>query len=324
MIATLTLNPALDITTSTPGVRPGDKLRCGPSRYDPGGGGINVARVAHELGEAVTAVFPAGGLTGGQIVGLLAQAGVRMSVVTIEGPTRESFTVNETETGSQYRFVLPGPYLTESVQRQCLTRLEEAAKNGSFVVASGSLPPGVSPDFLNDLSRVCTRRGLRLVVDTSGAGLSNLYEPVFLLKPSVRELREYTGLPLETNEEQAAAAYNIVRAGRAQVVVVSKAGAGVLVVSRESAVQIPAVSVPPGSGVGAGDALVAGTVVGLDRGLSLIDSVRYGMAAGAAMLLTPGTEVCTNSDVERLYRSFTAVPSDVPVGELAVRSVGHQ
>lgn len=311
MIVTLTLNPALDITTSTSSVRPADKLRCTKSRYDPGGGGINVARVARELGEKVCAVFPAGGLTGGQIIGLLAEAGIPMAVVTIEGPTRESFTVNETDTGNQYRFVLPGPTLTESAQRQCLTRLSEAASDGTFVVASGSLPPGVPPDFLNKVAQLCHHRGLRLVVDTSGTGLSNLSEPVYLLKPSVRELREFTGLPLDSDDEQAGAALDIVMQGRAEVVVVSKAAAGVLLVSADAVVRIPAVPVPPGSGVGAGDALVAGTVVGLNRGLSLVDAVRYGMAAGAAMLLTPGTDVCKKTDVDRLYQSLSAVSAEM-------------
>ncbi|WP_306303919.1 1-phosphofructokinase family hexose kinase [Smaragdicoccus niigatensis] len=286
-------------------------MRCSKSRYDPGGGGINVARVAQALGEKACAVFPAGGLTGGQIIGLLAEASIPMAVVAIEGPTRESFTVNETETGNQYRFVLPGPSLTESAQRQCLTRLSEATSDGSFVVASGSLPPGVPPGFLNEVARLCSLRGLRLVVDTSGAGLSNLSEPVYLLKPSVRELREFTGLPLDSDDEQAAAAEDIVMQGRAEIVVVSKAAAGVLLVSADGVVRIPAVPVPPGSGVGAGDALVAGIVVGLTQGLPVVEAVRYGMAAGAAMLLTPGTEVCKKPDVERLYRSFSAVSAEV-------------
>lgn len=316
MITTLTLNPALDITTTTATVHPGDKLRCGASRYDAGGGGINVARVAHELGEPVCAVFPAGGLTGSQIVGLLAESAVPMAVVPFAGPTRESFTVNETATGDQYRFVLPGPNLSDSILRQCLTRLREAAVPGGYVVASGSLPPGVPQDFFNEVARLCTELGVRLVVDTSGSGLSGLSEPVFLLKPSIRELREFTHRPLDSVEDQISAAQRIVLVGRAEVIVVSRASAGVLLVTTDDAVEIPAVSVPPGSGVGAGDALVAGIVVGLSRGLPLFESVRYGMAAGAAMLLTPGTEVCAKSEVERLFLSLDTAPAEMAMSRL--------
>ena len=60
-IVTLTMNPALDITTDAEVVRPTDKIRCSGALYDPGGGGINVAKIAHVLGASVSAVFPAGG-----------------------------------------------------------------------------------------------------------------------------------------------------------------------------------------------------------------------------------------------------------------------
>jgi 6-phosphofructokinase 2 len=55
------------------------------------------------------------------------------------------------------------------------------------------------------------------------------------------------------------------------------------------------------SGVGAGDAMVAAITVGLSRDWSLSTSVRYGIAAGAAMLMTPGTQPCTRADAERLF-----------------------
>jgi 6-phosphofructokinase 2 len=146
-IVTLTMNPALDITTSVHAVRPTDKLRCAATRYDPGGGGINVAHIAHELGGSVLAVFPAGGTTGGLIARLLADEGVPFWQVPIAAATRESFTVNESSTGRQYRFVLPGPQLTLREQAHCLEQLRMAAKSAEFVVASGSLPPGVTTDF---------------------------------------------------------------------------------------------------------------------------------------------------------------------------------
>src|ERR1700752_4144690 len=137
-IVTLTMNPALDITTSVDAVRPTDKLRCATTRYDPGGGGINVARIAHVLGGSVSAVFPAGGPTGDVVMSLLKDAGVPFQHVAIAGSTRERFTVNETSTGQQYRFVLPGPRVTFKEQTQCLDQLRLAAESAQFVVASGS------------------------------------------------------------------------------------------------------------------------------------------------------------------------------------------
>jgi sugar/nucleoside kinase (ribokinase family) len=106
------MNPALDITTGTEVVRPTNKLRCAAARHDPGGGGINVARVAGALGAKSVAVFPAGGPAGEVVNSLLATEGIAVQRVTIDGWTRESFTVNESSTADQYRFVLPGPELT--------------------------------------------------------------------------------------------------------------------------------------------------------------------------------------------------------------------
>ena len=309
-IVTLTMNPALDITTSVGTVRPTEKLRCAATRYDPGGGGINVARIAHTLDGSVLAVFPAGGQTGGLVAKLLSDAGVPFRVVAIAASTRESFTVNESSTGQQYRFVLPGPQLTFREQVHCLDELRMAAELAEFVVASGSLPPGVPADFYQRVADICREVGARLILDTSGGGLRHIPSGVFLLKASVRELRECVAHPLVTEAEQLAAARELVDSGRAQVVVVSLGSHGALLATQHASQRFSAVPMPAGSGVGAGDAMVAAITVGLSRGWPLAKSVRLGIAAGAAMLMTPGTAACDRADVERLFE-LVAEPADV-------------
>jgi 6-phosphofructokinase 2 len=133
----------LDITTSAQRVGPTDKVRWHGVRYDPGGGGINVARIARTLGAPVSAVFPAGGPTGEVLADLLTDSGVPFYRVKVGGRTREGFTVNEHSTGQQYRCVLPRPQLTIGEQAQFLEELRVVARSAEFVVASGSLPPGV-------------------------------------------------------------------------------------------------------------------------------------------------------------------------------------
>jgi 6-phosphofructokinase 2 len=313
-IVTLCMNPALDITTDTDVVRPTDKLRCATPRYDPGGGGINVAHVAEVLGTTATAVFPAGGPAGELVHSLLIAEGPAVQRIRIGGSTRESLTVNETSTRQQYRFVLPGPQLTIAEQTECLLQLRRLSTGARIVVASGSLPPGVPDDFYQQVSTVCAELGVTFLLDTSGGGLTHVKSGVFLLKPSLRELREDVGAELAEESEQVAAARGLVRRGVARHVLVSLGVRGALLVGAEDAQRFAAVDVPPGSGVGAGDAMLAGVAVGIARGWPLGDAVRLGVAAGAATLLTPGTAPCTAADTEQLFRQ-TEMPVTVPEPE---------
>jgi 6-phosphofructokinase 2 len=242
---------------------------------------------------------------------MLDATGLPYRRVRIAVPTRESFTVNERSTERQYRFVLPGAALSIAEQDECLTQLRALAAQADCVVASGSLPPNVSPDFYNRVADVCARLGTQLILDTSGSGLRHLVGGrVFLLKPSVRELRECVGRELRCEAEQVAAAQELIERGCARNVLVSLGAEGALFVTAEGAQKYPAVAVPLGSGVGAGDAMVAGITVGLSDGWPLEKAVRLGIAAGAAMLMTPGTATCNRADVERLF-NVTPEPTDL-------------
>jgi 6-phosphofructokinase 2 len=309
-LVTLTMNPALDIAATVRRVRPTDKLRCNKAIRDPGGGGINVARVAAVLGCRALAVFPTGGLIGEMVSDMLTIAGIRHETVAISDMTRQNFTVGEVDTGLQYRFVMPGPQLRRDEEDQLLTALETVAAGAQIVVASGSLPPGVAPDFYQRVADMCQTRGWKLILDTSGAGLAAMRSGVFLLKPSVRELGEWAGRRLRSEGDLLLAAHQILEMGCAEMVLVSRGPAGTLLCGAEFNYRFCAPPVPTGSGVGAGDALVAGVACGLLRGWTITDAVRLGMAAGAAMLATPGTAVCELAEVRGL---LPKIPGPVAV-----------
>jgi 6-phosphofructokinase 2 len=306
-IATLTLNPALDISTGTGKVRPTHKLRCAEPRTEPGGGGINVARVIHALEGDVVAIFPRGGPTGATFETLLRDTGVPIAPVPIAGATRESFTVDEEETGEQYRFVLPGPTLSEAELGQILQTVTGLDTPPAYVVASGSLPPGCDPAIFQRLCRLCGDIGARLVVDTSGPPLAALEGScTWLIKPSLREVEELVGRDLASDADQAAAARELRDRGFAEIVVISLAERGALLVAEATELRMPAIDVPVGSAVGAGDSMVAGLTLALAANKSLEDVLRYGIAAGAAALITPGSELARREDVERLYSAALA------------------
>jgi 6-phosphofructokinase 2 len=301
-ILTLTMNPALDIASSIERVLPTHKLRCRDEQEHPGGGGVNVARVVHRLGGDCAAVFPSGGFTGELLCRLLDEEGVTGLSVKIAGETRESFSVVETSTGQQFRFVLAGPELSEPEWQRCLDRVSTPGMAPRYVVASGSLPPGVPDDFYVRLIRLLKPQGVKLVLDSSGPALAAaLEEGVYLVKPSLRELRELFQQPLETKAQWLAAATQLVTQGKAQVVVLSLGAGGAWLISAEGKCFAPALHVPVLGSIGAGDSFVGAMVWALARGLPLRDAFRYGVAAGSAALLSAGTGLCQPQDVERLH-----------------------
>ena len=299
-LVTLTLNPAVDVSTSVERIEPEIKLRCSAAHRDPGGGGINVARVLQRAGADVTALYPAGGVTGKLLQDLVEREGIRDLVIPQPGETRESFTVFERWSGNEFRFVLPGPGLdgeTWSAVREALAALEGA----SFIVASGSLPPGAPDGCYAEVARVARRLGARLAIDTSGAALAAaLDERPYLVKPNLRELRELTGLPLRTEEEMLEAAHGLVRTESASLVALTLGADGAMLVGEEGAWRGRAPDVTPVSSVGAGDSFLAMLVHALASGRSMEEALRYGMAGGTAALLSPGTELCRSEDVARL------------------------
>lgn len=312
-IVTLTMNPALDVATSAEAVVPTDKIRCGPVLHDPGGGGINVARVIQVLGGHPLAVYPSGGPTGAILERLLTRSGVPSRPIPISGITRESFTIDERKSGLQYRFVLPGPALSHAERQACLEELARSAEGARFLVLSGSLPPGVSPDIVQDVADLSTPLGCRFVLDTSGEALRHIRSGAYLLKPSLRELREWVAQELRSEAEQVEAARRLIARGVCEVMVVSLGADGALLVTGDGYEKLAPIEVPVRSAVGAGDSMVAAICFGLVRGLDLRRAVRLGMAAGAATLMTPGTGLCRREDVERLHADRAARETLTPL-----------
>ena len=295
---TLTLNPALDVSTATPRITPAHKLRCAQPRFDPGGGGINVARVIQRLGGRALAVYPAGGSTGQRLTALLEAEGARALATTIAGETRESFTVTDQSDAAEYRFVLPGPVLSAAEQDRCLEAALAAGTRGGFLVVSGSLPLGVQPRLLHDLARRAKARDLRLVIDSSGPGLAAaLGSGVHLIKPNLRELSDVVGRPLPTTDERLVACRDLIDGGGAVVIALSMGAEGALLATRDAAWISPGLPIEQVSTVGAGDSFLGALLWVLAREGDLADGLRYAVAAGSAALLSPGTDLCRREDV---------------------------
>ena len=309
-IITLTINPAIDVSTAVERVAPVHKLRCTLARRDPGGGGINVARVLKRLGADVVAVYPTGGVLGTLLRQLVADEGIPCLTIGIAEETREDITVLDRSIDQQYRFILPGPRLSELEWRACLdavTSLHQrdasapVDRRARFVVASGSLPPGVPEDFYGRIARASRLAGAKIVVDASGAALKCALEAgVYLVKPSLRELKELTGEPLECQSDWVVACRSLIDDGRAEMVALTLGDEGALLVSRDHTVRARALPLKPVSVVGAGDSFLGGLIWSLTSGHAIENTLRYGVAAGSASLLMPGTELCRREEIEQL------------------------
>jgi 6-phosphofructokinase 2 len=282
-------------------VTPEHKLRCAPERRDPGGGGLNVARVIRELGGESLALYPRGGPTGDLLEQLLEQLGLRRWSLAISGHTRENFTVAERESQREFRFVMPGPTLSEKEWQSCLDALSTVAADVDYIVASGSLAPGVPADFYARVARVARKQNARLVLDTSGEPLrAALEEGVFFVKPNSKEFRDMIGAEVDEPAAMAAAARSFVAQGRPELLVVSMWANGALLTTRELQCQATPPPVETRSSVGAGDSFVGGMTLGLARGLPPEEAFRWGIASGTAALLSQGTELCRRMDAELL------------------------
>ncbi|HSL62507.1 MAG TPA: PfkB family carbohydrate kinase [Desulfotignum sp.] len=233
-IVTITMNPAIDKSSRVQNVVAEKKLSCKPPRFEPGGGGLNVSRAIKKLGGESILLYPAGGLTGERLKELLYEEGLAHRFFSIEGIIRENLVILEESTDQQYRFGMPGPTLQQNEWEEFLEQLSDIKPGPDYLVASGSLPPGVPADFYAQLARAGKDRGAKVIVDTSGEALEKACKE------------------------------------------------------------------------GAGDSMVAGTVLSLARGKSLKESVMFGVAAGTAAVMTPGTQLCRKEDTERLFETLSS------------------
>ncbi len=308
-ILTVTLNPAIDISTSSAQVVAGPKLRCTEPETDPGGGGINVSRAIRILGGHSTALVALGGATGERLAGMLIRSGLTLAGFDAPGETRESFSILDGTTHQQYRFVLPGARWPRSATNAALDAIERAAPAGGYVVLSGSQPPGVEDDFPVRLGARLAGKGAKYILDTSGAPLIRVAEGrdahLDVLRMNHDEAAELAGHPLTTRRESADFAQSLVTGGAARIVIVARGSEGNVLATAEERLFASAYEVPVKSRVGAGDSFVGAFTYSLARGESPAQALKWGTATASAAVMTPGTKLCTIKDVKRLMQGET-------------------
>ena len=300
-ILTITLSPTIDKNFNVDHLVPDHKLRCPNPQVDAGGGGINVSKGIKRLGGVSLALTLTGGRNGDQLRDLAFKEGLELIEVPIEGETRESLMISEKVSKKQYRLVVDGPVLNPEVAETVLHKIRDL--NPSIIVASGSLPIGISEDFYARIGKLAKEKTARYIVDTSGKPLLNaIEEGVYLVKPNLKELSMLAGVESLALDDVDEAAMLLIQKGRCEVVMVSMGPSGAMLVTAKGYMHIPAPTVERKSTVGAGDSMVAGMVWAICEGKSLEEMAMMGVACGTAATMNEGTQLFRMEDVEKLYR----------------------
>jgi 6-phosphofructokinase 2 len=301
-IITITFSPSIDKSTTVTAMQPDIKMRCSTPNIEPGGGGINVARVIKRLGGDVKAIFPSGGYTGMFFIHFLEIEKVPFISIQTKNETRESFVVFDESTKKEYRFGMPNNEIFEDEWQNIIKEIDKQ-ENVNFIVVSGSLPLGIPLNIYAELSKISKLKTAKFIVDTSGKALKYaVNQGVYLLKPNLEELGfllEIKDLKIENIET---AAKQLILKKHCEIIVVSLGANGAMLITKDETHTLKPPKVKVKSTVGAGDSMVAGIVFGLSNNLSLKECLQYGIACGTATTMNLGSALCEKKDVEKLLK----------------------
>jgi 6-phosphofructokinase 2 len=300
MIATVTLNPSLDRTVTVEDLVMDEANRWTSLRRDPGGKGINVSRVIHELGGKTIAYGFIGGIDGETLKHLLQQQGVPFDFTPIKGEIRSNFIIADLASCHQTRIDAPGPHIMRHELQKLVQKVKHINPKPDFLVFAGSVPPAVPADIYRQLIEAAKSNGIKTVLDSDNKWLKEgMKAKPNVIKPNVYEAEELLGKHLRSETAIVKALKFLIEHG-IEVALISRGKEGLIAANEEMALKVIPPQVEVRSTVGAGDSTIAGLVLKLNEGLGIDEACRWAVAAGTAATLTPGTELCRREDVERL------------------------
>ena len=307
MIATLTLNPTLDLTVSLKKLDYNDINRVREIQKDPGGKGINISRIIHRLNGETVALGFLGGYTGKKIKKLLDEEGVPNNFTWISGENRSNITIDLIGKSRQIKINEDGPRINNDELNSLMKKISSLS-TGDFLIMSGSIPRGIRKEVYFKIIHIAHQKGVKTVLDTDGEPLYlGLRAKPFLIKPNIYEaqrlLEKIHGrrVRISTETDLFNAANDLSKTG-ADIVIISYGPRGIIVTSDGKFWR----SYPPiklkYAGVGAGDAVIAGFVYGFSMNKGIENCIRLGIVCGTAATLQKGTRLCRTKDVQRLLK----------------------
>ena len=299
MITTICMNPCFDRTVEVDTLQISRVNRIRNARDDLGGKGINVAVVAGRLGLDVQCIGIMGSDGSAELCGLMDREGLRHRFLTVPGRVRTNMKIYSRDGQGVTELNEPGAAVDASILSEFFELTRQETAGSEIVVITGSLPPGCPEGTYRDLMNALD--GKKCILDTEGKELELAAKGArpYLIKPNLRELETTLGIELRTIRAIRDAALLFIRLG-VEHAVVSMGEMGAMYVSEKKTLFAPALRIEAKSTVGAGDAMIGGMLMGYEKTGDMAKAFRYGIAAGAASVMTEGTQLIVRSDFEKL------------------------
>jgi 1-phosphofructokinase len=306
MLLTVTLNPCIDHAIFVDQLLVGDTNRVARVERDAGGKGLNVSRVFAELGGSTTATGFLGGQSAGFIHQVLSEQRVGDGFVSIAGETRVNVSVEDLSGNPPTTLNEKGPLISDAEMNSLLDYCHQVKGEVSWVSLGGSIPPGLGKDAFLTIGKVFAEARVPVMLDADGEPLTHglKLQPQFV-KPNASEAARLLGMPVDTDEEALTASrtlYEMIGGGQ-RFAVISRGKDGAVVTCHEGTFIGRSPGIEPKSTIGSGDSFIAGMLWGITSGLVIEESLRLGLAAGAATAVTDGREIGRRKVIELLVSS---------------------
>ena len=302
MIVTVTLNPAIDQTIEVARFVEGDTNRVDSIRTTTGGKGIRVARVLKELGYEPLAMGFAPGDMGRVIEQQLADSGIGTDFAFVPGETRTNVTIVDRERHQHTVLSARGPRVDQADLDDLYVRIRRRMRAETWLVLAGSLPPPCGGEVYYRLIEEATALGAFSALDADGAVVREVLDlggRPSLIKLNAHELGRVFDVPARTEDEVIAAAATL-RALGVPSVVVTRGPDGAIALTEDGRYRVGTPGVPVVSALGAGDAFLAGLLLGLRRRDTWAQALCRASAAGTAAAMVLGAGLCGAAEVDAL------------------------
>lgn len=300
MILAVCPNPAIDRVYFVDDFKMNEVRRPKSVSVSAGGKGLNVARVADCLGAKVCVTGFLGGYSGKFILDELNKLNIDNSFLFTDNETRTCINITD-KYGNSGEILESGDLLSAFDEENFIVKYKELAVDADVITISGSMPKGLSDEFYSKMIDFANINCKRIIVDTSGSTLKKAIESKpYMIKPNRQELKDLFGCSADSFDNIKKALKDLYNSG-VKVPLCTLGSQGAILLFEDKYYHFITPEIKVVNSVGSGDSTVAAIAVALSENKNVIDSVKYGMAAGLTNALYEQTGLVDKNTVDRYY-----------------------